>query len=324
MNERERKNAARRAAVLALPAVQAWHHSRIVPPRQGDVRISESIGPFGELMAVWSAPADRTARFSEVRPVRVTVHVPEMAVAARIADLRLAHPSVQPLPEGRVLLVDARCAWRSEGPDRNAVVYDCDGEAVAEQTFGDGIDHVQATRNGEIWVGYFDEGVLGSHGWGVDGAAPPVGRSGLVRFSADLTEQWRYPDSARLVWGRILDCYALNVDGETAWACFYTEWPIVRIHDGSVTGWHNEIRGAAALTVRGSRLALYGGYEPVRDRLVAGVLGDNEFRVTGEYRLVLPDGGEVPREARVFGRGADLHIVTRHDWYRLSLEDLPA
>ncbi|MYW92923.1 hypothetical protein G3I59_20480 [Amycolatopsis rubida] len=76
------------------------------------------------------------------RPVRVTVHVPEMAVAALIPDLRLARPTVQPLPEGRVLLVDGR----SEGPDRNAMVYDSDGEAAAEQTFGDGIDHVQATR----------------------------------------------------------------------------------------------------------------------------------------------------------------------------------
>ncbi|EFL05446.1 predicted protein [Streptomyces sp. AA4] len=179
-------------------------------------------------------------------------------------------------------------------------------------------------RAGEIWVGYFDEGVLGSRGWGEDGAAPPVGRSGLVRFSADLTEDWRYPWSARMSWGHILDCYALNVDGDTAWTCFYTEWPVVRIRDGRVTGWRNEIRSATALAVRGSRLAFYGGYEPERDRLVAGVLDGDRYRVTGEYRLVLPDGQELPRDARVFGRGADLHIVTRHDWYRLSLEDLPA
>lgn len=121
-----------------------------------------------------------------------------------------------------------------------------------------------------------------------------------------------------------MDCYALNVDGDTAWTCFYTEWPVVRIRDGRVTGWRNEIRSATALAVRGSRLAFYGGYEPERDRLVAGVLDGDRYRVTGEYRLVLPDGQELPRDARVFGRGADLHIVTRHDWYRLSLEDLPA
>ncbi len=321
VKEWERRYAARRETVLALPTVHAWHHARILPPQQGDVRISASIGPLGELMALWSSPADQAVRFPAAR---VTVHVPEMAVAARIPALRLEHPTVQPLPDGRVLVVAARCTWRPGGPDRNAIVYDPDGETVAEQTFGDGIDHVQATRNGKIWVGYFDEGVLGARGWGDAGAAPPVGRSGLVRFSADLTEEWHYPSSARVAWGHITDCYALNVDGDTAWTCFYTEWPLVRIRDGGVTGWHNDVRSATALAVRGSRVAFYGGYEPDRDRLVAGVLDDDRLRVTGEYRLVLPDGQEVPRRARVFGRGADLHLVTEADWYRLNLEDLPS
>ncbi|MET9262212.1 hypothetical protein [Amycolatopsis sp. NPDC004079] len=218
----------------------------------------------------------------------------------------------------------AWCTWRPESPDRNAIVYGPDGEALAEQTFRDGIDHVQTTRSGETWVGYFDEGVLGSNGWSHGGGAPPIGRSGLVRFSADLTGEWHYPDFARAARGNFLDCYALNVDGDTAWTCYYTDWPVVRIRDDGVTGWTNGISGAIALAVRGSRVALYGGYEPLRDRLVAGVLDDGRFRVTGEYRLVLPDGHEVPRQARVFGRGADLHLVTGDDWFRISLDDLPA
>lgn len=331
VREWERRNAERRATVLALPTVPVWHHARIVPPRQGDVRISESIGPFGELMALWSGPESQPVRFprapeSRPTPVRVTVHLPEMAVAARIPDLRLASPQVQPLPDGRVLVVGPRCAWRPESPDRNAIVYDADGEAVAEQTFGDGIQHVQTTRSGETWVGYFDEGVLGSNGWGRDGGAPPIGRSGLVRFSADLAEEWHYPNSAGVAWGHILDCYALNVDGDTAWAYGYTDFAIVRIRDGGVTGWRNEIRGsyAYALAAQGSRVALCSGHEPLRDRLVTGVLDDGQFRITGEYRLVLPDGHEVPRQARVFGRGADLHLVTGDDWFRISLDDLPA
>ncbi|MFB9925474.1 hypothetical protein ACFORO_04035 [Amycolatopsis halotolerans] len=329
MRERERKYAERRAKVLALPTVPVWHHARIVPPQRGDVRISESIGPFGELMALWSAPGNQLERFPrapESRPtaVRVTVHVPEMAVAARIPDLRLAYPQVQPLPDGRVLVVGARCTWRPESPDRNAIVYGLDGEVLAEQTFGDGILHVQTTRSGETWVGYFDEGVLGSNGWGGDGAASPVGQSGLVRFSAGLAEEWHYPGSVRAAWGNFLDCYALNVDGDTAWTCYYTDWPVVRIRDDGVTGWTNGISGATALAVHGSRVALYGGYEPLRDRLVAGVLDDGRFRVTGEYRLVLPDGQEVPRQARVFGRGAELHLVSGDDWFRISLDDLPA
>jgi hypothetical protein len=36
----------------------------------------------------------------------------------------------------------------------------------------------------------------------------------------------------------------------------------VRIRDGGVTGWHNDIKGASALAVAGSRVALPGG-EPI-------------------------------------------------------------
>ncbi|ATY10018.1 hypothetical protein CU254_05740 [Amycolatopsis sp. AA4] len=140
VKERKRKILARRAEVLALRPVPTWHHARILPPEPGEVRISEAIGPFGELTAVWSAPADRA--------VRVTVHVPEMAVAARIPELRLESPEVQPLPDGRVLLVGPRCDWRTTGLERNAIVFDSDGEVVAEQTFGDGILHVQASGPG--------------------------------------------------------------------------------------------------------------------------------------------------------------------------------
>jgi hypothetical protein len=39
----------------------------------------------------------------------------------------------------------------------------------------------------------------------------------------------------------------------------------VRIRDGAVTGWHNDIKGA--LAVAGSHVALSGGYGPYRDRL---------------------------------------------------------
>jgi hypothetical protein len=41
----------------------------------------------------------------------------------------------------------------------------------------------------------------------------------------------------------------------------------VRIRDGAVTGWHNDIKGASALAVAGSHVALSGGYGPYRDRL---------------------------------------------------------
>ena len=58
-------------------------------------------------------------------------------------------------------------------------------------------------------------------------------------------------------------CYALNVDDMCAWACYDFDFPVVRIRDGAVTGWRNDIKGASALAVAGSRVALFGGYGPI-------------------------------------------------------------
>ncbi|MEV0675896.1 hypothetical protein AB0I60_05160 [Actinosynnema sp. NPDC050436] len=336
--QREQRDAARRAVVMALPAVRVRHHARLVAPQQNDVQVSVSVGPSGEAVVLWSAAEDLSALRSVTtqqgwatlpharapRPVtaRVTVHAPDTVVAAGLAGLPLAHPEVQPLPDGNLLVVGARCRWRPEGPDRNAIVYDSDGAVLAEHTFGDGIEHVQATARGEIWVGYFDEGIFGNFGWGDEGSEP-LGSYGLTRFSAAFAQDWRYPSQAARTWGGISDCYALNVDGDTAWTCYYTDFPVVRIHNGTVTGWHNDIEGAKALAVGGSRIALYGGYGPDHDRLVVGVLSDDRLHVTGEYRLVRPDGQPLPGTARVHGRGPDLHLLVDDNWWRLHIDDIP-
>lgn len=335
---RAERDAARRAAILALPVVRLRQHARIVAPQAGDVRVATSVGPAGELIALWSAAEDRPvlsstttqpgwATFPDARgprPVgtRVTTHAPDMTVVARIAELPVAFPLLQPLPDGRVLVVGSRCRLLSSGPDLNAIVYDADGNVLIERTLGDGIEHVLATRDGEVWVGFFDEGVYGNFGWGEQDGAAPLGAYGLTRLSADLTPAWQYPSHVDNTWGEISDCYALNVDGDTAWACYYTDFPVVRIHDDTVAGWRSTISGVRALAVAGSRVALFGGYGPDRDRLVVAEFGPERLRVTAQYRLVRPDGAPLPRETQVIGRGADLHVLVDDDWLRLDLDQL--
>ncbi|MFD0857346.1 hypothetical protein ACFQ07_34400 [Actinomadura adrarensis] len=302
--------------------------------------MNASIGPSGEAIVLWSAAADLQAVTSTTtqpgwaifpdprapRPmtVRVTVHSPTPANVTTIHDFPLAHPTVQPLPDGRVLAVGARAKWRQDGPDRNAIIYSADGTALAAETLGDGIEHVLTTSSGHVWVGYFDEGVYGNYGWGGAEDRAPVGSCGLARFSADLKAEWQFPSHVNNPWGAISDCYALNVDADTVWTCYYTDFPIVRVHDGTLTGWRTDGAAAKALITDGSRIALYGGYGADRDRLVAGQLADDRMRSTGEYRVVLPDGRKLPGNALVIGRGADLHVLTPGDWYRLDLNDVPA
>ncbi|MGW6441658.1 hypothetical protein [Lentzea sp. NPDC055074] len=339
MNEDwEQRNEARRAEVLALPAVETRQHARLLPPLPGDVLVSASVGPADDVVALWASPADVESLTSvttqrggatfpdpqAARPVaaRVTVHIADSVVTTHLSGLPVAFPSVQSLPEGRVLVVGARCRWRPKGPDRNAIVFDHEGVVLGEHTFGDGIEHVQATRRGEVWVGYFDEGVYGNYGWGEAGSPSPLGESGLTRFSTAFSPDWNFPGLDG-TWDAISDCYALNVaDDETTWACYYTDFPLVRIHNGTVTGWHNDVQGAKAIAADGSRVALFGGYGPDRDRLVVGELGDDRVHVTGEYRLVGPDGQPLPRSAQVVGRGADLHVLVDGGWSRIALEDM--
>lgn len=307
-------------------------------PETGDALISASIGPAGEVVALWSAAADlpeltaRTTspggatfpgtRTSRPLAARVTTHAPGMAITTRISALSTTYPSVQPLPDGQVLVVGSRCRWRPEGPEHNATVYDSTGTVLLESTLGDGIEHVRTTCRGDVWVGYFDEGVYGNFGWGDADAPPPLGASGLTRFSPTLTGKWQFPSETG--WGPIDDCYALNVADDVVWACYYSDFPVVRIHNGTVTGWRNDdVHGAKAIAADGSRIALYGGYGPDRNRLVAGVLADGRLQVTGEYQIVRPDGSPLPAGTYVTGSGPDLHILAGEEWSKIGLDDLP-
>ncbi|MEV2218276.1 hypothetical protein AB0E01_00170 [Nocardia vinacea] len=223
-----------------------------------------------------------------------------------------------PLPQGRTLVTGAKTNWWKDTPSVSAV-YDGDGSVLAEGSLGEGWNHVLTTTDGHIWVGYHDEGIFR---WSPD-YSPGLGGSGLVRFTQDLRPDWQYWDRASEPnLPPIYDCYALNVDGDTVWTCYYSDFPIVRIQDGVCTSWRNDVFGARTLAVGGDRVALYGGYGPADDRLVVGILGDRRMHVTNEYRLVLPAGQPIPSNPQVFGRGPDLHVVTDTDWYRLGLDDI--
>ncbi|MEH0937965.1 hypothetical protein [Micromonospora psammae] len=327
------------ARAAELPVVRLRPHAVLAAAHGGDVLVSASVGPDGAALVLWATPDDLAALTAQTaqtgwaifpdprppRPVtaRVTVHAPETVAVVHLTELDVTFPELQPLPGGRILLVGARARWRPDGPDRNAVVYDSDGRPVAAHILGDGIEHVATTRDGQVWVGYFDEGVYGNFGWGGPDGPPPVGSRGLVRFSADFEPQWHYPSHVDNLWGAIDDCYALNVADDAVWTCYYTGFPLVRVREDELTGWRNDVaEGARGLVTDGSRVAFLGGHG-AEDRLVVGELVGGRVRRVGEYRLALPDGGALPSRARVVGRGPVLHLLDEAGWYRLHLDDLP-
>ncbi len=121
-------------------------------------------------------------------------------------------------------------------------------------------------------------------------------------------------------WGPVDDCEALNVVGEDAWACYYSDSPIVRIAAGAVRGWKNAVGGARALLVHQDSAALVGGYGKDYNRCVEGVLGGERFEPTSSSRVVLSDGQPLPRTAKLVGRGSELHVFSDNTWYKLNLE----
>jgi len=174
-------------------AVDLRRHAELAPAQPGDVLVTMSVGPRNEAIAVWSDPPGRQALHGRTTQpggasfadpatavgvaVRVVTYAPGITAVVRVPELRLAHCHVQPLPDDQILIVAARCRWRPDHPDTNAVVLNPDGSVARRAVLGDGIGHVLATDSGKIWVGYFDEGVYGNYGWG-NPRPEPIGAPG--------------------------------------------------------------------------------------------------------------------------------------------------
>jgi hypothetical protein len=256
------------------------------------------------------------------RPVaaRLTRHFPQRDAVVGLKELSLAHCRVQPLPEDRFIVVGARCRWKPDGVEPNAQVVDSAGDIVLSAVLGDGVGQLATTPSGQTWVGYFDEGVYGNFGWGGPGPEP-IGSHGLVRFDERLVRAWDYPFDTGF--DPISDCYALNIAGETVWACYYTGFPVVRITDDRVTGWATSDDGVSAVITDGRRCALVGGYGENRDRVVVGELAqDGRFAVRHQRRFSLPGGDPLPPRSGTYGRGDVLHVLAGTTHYQLDLDQL--
>jgi hypothetical protein len=199
----------RRQAVVGLPTVAVQHHAYVSPPSTAHCwrREPRAVGDGvdGQAVALWDHHA-AGARLLTRHGGGVKDPDGVILGGARQADF------VQPLPDGRVLLVEAR----TRGTAESAEVWDADGVWIRGRHLGDAIEHVLATPSGDIWVGYFDESAASGRG---------LGGHGLVRFGPDLQPRWCYPFNAGLP--RIDDCEALNVHDETAYAFVYNAHHLV-------------------------------------------------------------------------------------------------
>jgi hypothetical protein len=130
--QRRRQDEARRAEVRALPALQVRHRAAIAAVHEGDVRVCASVGPAGEVIALWPAPEDLSAVTSKMvqpgwvtfpdpqAPRAVTAQAPEAVSVTSISELDLATSLCSRFPEAGSWWKVPGPGWRHEGPDRNA------------------------------------------------------------------------------------------------------------------------------------------------------------------------------------------------------------
>lgn len=214
---------------------------------------------------------------------------------------------VQPLPAGGALLARS---WRS-GKD-NGAVYGPDGMRLATFSLGDGIEDVQTSASGRIWVSYMDEG------------AASGAETGLTCFDTQGRKRWDFDIYGSLP--RIDGCYALNVAGDTAWAYYFSSFTLLRVGpDGATSHWETGASGAKAVAVGERSVLLYGSYDRRPEpECHLGDFGAGRLTNLRRCRLLLPSGEPFRPGDRltVTGRGSVLHVINGTVWYQVDVNTL--
>ncbi len=219
----------------------------------------------------------------------------------------------QPLPQGQWLAVRARSEGNTDG---NGHIYSASGELTETLALGDGIADVQVTAQGEIWVGYFDEGIFGSS---------IFGSAGLACFDPHGALVFDFNSTTVLTGDSIADCYAFNAaNSNETWLCPYTDFPIIKIKDKRIsrTWSDNPIRGSDAFAVWKDRALFRGGYSE-KDKLfiVSLYRQENNEMHKEECHAVDENGGRI-NFVGAFGRGSQLYLETEESIYSIELQEI--
>ena len=261
----------------------------------------------GEELGPWPNPPAGTR-------CRIVMMDGEKAKAGPEFPQRGLYPAFDRMADGTWVVANVRW-W--PGSAANGRLIGNDGRVLRDILLGDGIEHLQCDRFGNIWVGYFDEGIYAPDENGVS-----RGVFGLNRFDASGAST--LPPACRdwSTWPlpQISDCYAMNVVDDAIWLCTYIDFPISRLgFDGAARTWTNDKCGAKLLAVDGDLMVLLGGYGEERRHGVLLRLDQNAARRVGEFAVDVGDIDELPLAG---SRGDTLHFVEGDTWSRLSVADV--
>ncbi len=299
--------------------------------------VSLSLGPGGELyaLAVTALANYRETASSGVSFLRVWTERPHnvrvllfdgINVTQRdLLDQHWNFSHVHPLPDDELLFVVSRSrCFAADVYDLNAKVFTEDGTFKREFLLGDGIRDMQTTTDGRIWTSYFDEGIFGNFGW-----REPIGKSGLSVWDRFGNRLFAYSPPPELgVFGKISDCYALNVvSGTEAW-CYYMDMTpaggfslIYLRHERITATWESPISGAHGIALWHDHILFCGRFRQQEEFNLFVLSDDGQMRHQLRFNIV-DEQGAVLSARRAEVRGSML--VLRQDFrcYRLDIRDL--
>lgn len=213
----------------------------------------------------------------------------------------------------KLLLSCARSRLESEDKyDKNGRLYSFDGGFQGEILLGDGIQGLQVNGEGVIWTSYFDEGVIGNFGW-----HDPIGKSGLLAWDVSGELKYEYTPSQGL--GRILDCYALNLEtDQITWFYYYTEFQLVKIKDYKVVDyWNIPVTGSDSFAVFRGFALFRGGYDDEENLYLLHLKENHVAKML--YKIQLTN---VSTLDRITARGDTMYILSEGIVYKVELPSL--
>jgi hypothetical protein len=224
-----------------------------------------------------------------------------------LPPLELHLSKIDLFPDGRVLLASSRWNFQVETDyNLNGIIFDPQARQASRVGLGDGISDLQIDQRGRIWVGYFDEGVVGSS----------VGQAGLVCFSDLGDKVWEFPADADHT---IDDCYALNVTGADAAIFYYSDFPVCKIGADFELSWRQtELQGCHAFAMSETEILFSSQYREPPETGHLGRLAADEIVDVRQVRLLMPDGSGRP-PGRLQDRGRHLYHFGEDGIYRATV-----
>lgn len=297
-----------------------------LPDRYGDRQIAAStIDAHGRIVALVVDPDVECAqRGGNDAPYDATLVLVDGQDCHEtlVQDLDLRFPKLDVLNNGFVLAA-GRCRMPSDPPvwearameaevPHNALVVDADGGLRSTFHAGDAIGHLMTDVAGTIWIGYFDESSILAL-WPVGPSSQWVGKRPTKRMSIMTPGVIRWASNGDPLWYATtdgsgpqswMDCYALNIGREYAWAYPYTGFPLVEIDDQGVRSVRRTpVRSASAVMTAGDRSAflIAPGERPKTPGMYELILArsaDGPIEAESSTPLLLPDGRQPQNWAR--------------------------